>query len=242
MNTEKLTCYIVDDDKISLKILESLVLKTDFLKLLSVFDDPLEASKALSDSKVDLLFLDVEMPEMNGFELLKNIEQKPQIILTTSKPQYAVDAFDFEVVDFLLKPILNYGRFLKAVRKAKANHDKLAKASEVSINNNDNNKQIFIKVDSLLVNFKLEDILYFEASGDYVKIYCNEKTIVVHSKLRTIEEKLPPLDFIRVHRSYIVRLDKIKNIDNANIQIGNNIIPVSSSYRTSLMRKIKTLN
>lgn len=237
MNNEKLSCYLIDDDRMSLKILQSLVEKTDFLRLAGVFDNPIDAFKSLSEQKVDLLFLDVEMPEMSGLELLETIEQRPQIILTTSKPQYAIDAFDYEVADFLLKPIHNYARFLKAVCKAKANHEKIKKAPD-----RNNNTQIFIKVDSLLVNFNLDQILYIEASGDYIKIHTGNKPTIVHCKLRTVEERLSSNNFVRVHRSFIVRLDMIKNIDNANLQVGSKIIPISNSYRSNLMSKISTLS
>lgn len=241
MVQDKLTCFIIDDDKISLRILQALVEKTNFLELKGVFDNSLEAFKVLIEQDIDLLFLDVEMPDMTGLELLATIEQRPQIILTTSKPQYAVDAFEYEVADFLLKPIINYARFLKAVRKAKANYDKLNNLTVLNDNKN-GSEQIFIKVDSLLVNFNLKDIQYIEASGDYVKIYCDSKPVIVHCKLRTVEERLPPSDFLRVHRSFIVRLDKVKNIDNNNLQIENTIIPISTSYRNKLLNSIKTLS
>lgn len=244
MIEKKLTCCLIDDDRMSLKILQSLVEKTDFLQLSGLFENPIDASQSLSIQGVDLIFLDVEMPDMTGLELLESLDRKPQVILTTSKAQYAVDAFDYEVADFLLKPIHNYARFLKAARKAKANHEKSEKFLENNKINGDphNKNQIFIKIDSLLVNFNLEHILWIEANGDYVKIHTDNKPILVHSKLRTVEENLPSHDFARVHRSYLVRLDKIKNIDNGNLQIGNKIIPVSSSYRSNLMGKIRTLN
>ena len=238
MINEKLTCILIDDDRMSLKILQSLVEKTDFLRLTGVFDNSIEAHKSLSKNNVDLIFLDVEMPDMNGLELMETLNQKPQIVLTTSKPQYAVDAFDYEVVDFLLKPIDNYSRFLKAALKAKANHEKVMSGLE----HNHSINQIFIKIDSLLINFNLEQILWIEAAGDYIKIHTDNKPFLVHSKLRTVEEKLPSQDFARVHRSFMVRVDKIKNIDNGNLQVGSKIIPVSNSYRNNLMSKIRTLN
>ncbi len=230
------SCVLVDDDRMSLKILNSLVIKTPFLKQEGVFENPFSAIKTLSEKRIDILFLDVEMPEMTGLELLDSLVEPPQIILTTSKKNYAVDAFDYEVADFLLKPIDNYSRFLKAVRKAKANLDK----PEINISNN-GTKQIFIKVDSLLVNFNLVDILYIEAFGDYIKVHTEQKTHIVHAKLRIVEEKLPSYDFVRIHRSYIVRIDKIKNIDPSNLEIGKMVVPISNSYRGNLLSKINTL-
>lgn len=230
------SCILVDDDRMSLKILQSLVSKTPFLQMVGAYENPVDAFKALSESQVDILFLDVEMPEMSGLELLDTLADLPQIILTTSKQTYAVDAFEYEVTDFLLKPITNYSRFLKAVRKAKA----ILENTDDKPNNNETN-HIFIKVDSLLVKFYLNDILYIEAFGDYVKIHTEEKTSIVHAKLRTVEEKLPNSDFVRIHRSYIVRLDKINNIDPSNLEIGKKVIPISNSYRANFLAKINTL-
>jgi DNA-binding LytR/AlgR family response regulator len=231
------TCVLVDDDRMSLKILESLVAKTPFLEMAGVFENPVEAFRLLSEVKVDMLFLDVEMPEMSGLELLDTLSDPPQIIMTTSKDNYAVPAFDYEVTDFLLKPIENYSRFLKAVGKAKVNLEKSSKKLK-----KDRAKQIFIKVDSLLLNFHLKDILYIEAFGDYIKIHTEEKMYVAHAKLRTVEETLPADAFARIHRSYIVRLDKIENIDPSNLEVRKKVIPISNSYRPNLLARINTLN
>lgn len=231
------SCLIVDDDRMSLKIIQSLVDKTPFLQTAGAFQNPFDAFKILSEQKIDILFLDVEMPEMTGLELMDILSYRPQIILTTSKNNYAVQGFEYEVADFLLKPIDNYPRFLKAVRKAK---EKLEPV-EPTINKNSKNN-IFIKVDSLLVNFNLQDIIYIEAFGDYIKIHTQEKTYIAHSKLRTVEETLPPYEFARIHRSYIVRLDRIKNIDPSNLEVEKMVIPISNSYRGNLLAKINLLS
>ena len=234
-----LQCLIVDDDKMSLRILQSLVEKTDFLQLVGTYDNSIAAANALMEKEVDILFLDVEMPDMTGLQLIETLNHKPQIIITTTKEQYAMNAFEHDAVDFLLKPIENYSRFLKAVGKAKAN---MKPKATPPLSGKTSGDTIFIKVDSLLVNFDLKEALYIEAFGDYVKIHTEKKTYVVHAKLRTMEETLPDKDFVRVHRSYIVRIDKIKNIDTANLQVGNKIIPISNSYRQQLFDKINTLS
>jgi DNA-binding LytR/AlgR family response regulator len=236
---ETLKCIIVDDDRMSLRILQSLVEKTDFLKLDGTYDNSIEAAKALMEQEVDILFLDVEMPDMTGLELIETLQYKPQIIITTTKEQYAMNAFEHDAVDFLLKPLESYARFLKAVRKAKSN---IQPKTATPPSGKSTGDTIFIKVDSLLVNFDLREALYIEAFGDYVKIHTEKKIHVVHSKLRTMEETLPAKDFVRVHRSYIVRIDKIKNIDTSNLQVGNKIIPISNSYRQLLFDKILTLS
>jgi len=236
--SDSIRCIIVDDDRMSLRILQSLVEKTDFLHLVGAYDNALQAARALVEQEVDLLFLDVEMPDMTGLELIETLDRKPQIIITTSKEQYAMKAFDHDAADFLLKPIENYARFLKAVRKAMGNLRKPAPtpAGAEPVNT------VFIKVDSLLVSFNLKEVHYIEAYGDYVKIHTEAKTFVVHTKLRTMEDTLPDRDFARVHRSFIVRIDKIKNIDTSNLQVGTKIIPISNSYRPLLFEKIQTLS
>ncbi len=236
---DSIRCIIVDDDRMSLRILQSLVEKTDFLSLVGAYDNALRAARALVEQEVDLLFLDVEMPDMTGLELIETLERKPQIIITTSKEQYAMKAFDHDAADFLLKPIENYARFLKAVRKAMGN---LRKPAPVTPAGAEPVNTVFVKVDSLLVSFNLKEVHYIEAYGDYVKIHTEGKTYVVHTKLRTVEDTLPDRDFARVHRSFIVRIDKIKNIDTSNLQVGTKIIPISNSYRPLLMEKIQTLS
>jgi DNA-binding LytR/AlgR family response regulator len=226
-----LKCVVIDDDQVSLKVVEALIKQTDFLSLQKSFSDAVSALSYLSKEPTDLLFCDIEMPKMSGLELVKSLVNSPQVILIGSKEKYALESYDYEVVDYLLKPIDSYARFLQAANKAKAKYEE----------SNDNQKNIFIKVDSLLINFDYSDILWVEAYGDYVKIKTEEKVHTVYSTLKAIEDKLPRNEFVRVHRSYIVRIDKIKNIDLHNLQISNKIIPISNSYKANLMESINRL-
>lgn len=229
---DKLNCIIVDDDRISIQVLEELIQKTDILNFVASFTSAPAALSALQKEHVDLIFLDVEMPEMSGLEFLQSLTKKPEIIITSSKEKYALDAFNSDVTDYLLKPITEYSRFLKAVNKVidKNEEGKLSDASS-----------IFVKVDSLLINLEFDQILWVEAYGDYVKIITSEKTHTVYSKLKTIEERLPQSVFMRVHRSYIVNLTKIDNIDHTNLQIGKKIVPISNSYKDQLIKTINLL-
>jgi len=233
----KLSCIVIDDDEMSLKIVETLINKTEFLELKGLYNSSLEGATVLSQEQVDIIFLDIEMPEMSGLDLLKTFDTYPQIILISSKESYAIEAFEHEVTDYLLKPIDDYSRFLKSVLKAKKGIEK--KSEKLIQTENPNN--VFIKVDSLLINFNLKDILWVEAYGDYVKIHTSEKYYVVYSTMKAMCEKLPSNDFIRVHRSFIVRLDKIKNIDLTNLQVDKKIIPISNSYKSILMDRVKSL-
>lgn len=231
---QKFTCIAIDDDVVALKIISSLISKTEYLNLLGTFDDAIKGATAISQLKPDIVFLDIQMPDLSGMDILKNLDVKPQIILVTSQEKFAVKAFEFDVTDYLLKPIENYGRFMKAVNRAV---DFLEKKTLVG-GDSDN---LFVKSDSLLVNLETKNILYVEAYGDYVKVHTPEKTHVVYGKLKDTEAALPQKDFVRVHRSYIVRIDKIKNIDQGNLQVEDKIIPVSNSHRGTLLERIRML-
>ncbi len=228
--SEQLKTIVIDDDKFQLEVITSFVKKTQFLTLEGAFSNPLEGLDAIIGANPDLLLLDIEMPELSGFDLIKSLKDAPQTIIITGKKDYAVEAFELDALDYLVKPVDDYSRFIKAATKAKENFTpKNEKVGE----------SIYVRDDSLLVNIKTQDILYFEAFGDYVKIGTEAKVFIIHSTLSRIEQRLND-EFIRVHRSFIVRLDKIKNIDQGNLQTGEKIIPVSQSMRPKLMSKIST--
>lgn len=228
--SDQLKTIIIDDDKFQLEIVSSFVTNTQFLFLEGSFQNPLEGLDAIIGSNPDLLLLDVEMPELSGFDLIKSLKHAPQTIIITGKRDYAAEAFELDALDYLVKPVDDYARFLKAVNKARENFTPVDEKVGESI---------YVRDDSLLVNIKTKDILYFEAYGDYVKIGTEQKVYVIHSTLSKIESRLND-EFVRVHRSFIVRLDKILNIDQGNLQVGEKIIPVSQSMRPKLMSKIST--
>jgi DNA-binding LytR/AlgR family response regulator len=227
-----MNCIIVDDDEITLLEVEALVKKTPGLKLMQTFSNPVEAFNFIMSNKPDLIFLDIMMPQMSGLDLLKILQKDaPQIIFMTLKQDYAADAFDFEVTDFLAKPIRE-DRFKKAVDKARHIYESTKKTPQ-------SNEYIFLKVKSNFVKIKMEDIVYMESSQDYVTVYTtdNQKHSTL-STLRSMLDKLPPNDFIRVHNSYIVRLDKITRIEDNSILMGESIIPLSRMYREDLMARL----
>lgn len=227
-----LKTIIVDDDKLQLEVIASFVKKTNFLELEGAFHEPIVALDTIISTPPDLLLLDIEMPELSGFDLIKSLQNQPQTIIITGKKDYAAEAFEMDAIDYLVKPVDDYTRFLKAVSKAKEHHTPHA-SEKVG-------DQIYVREDSLLVSINVSDILYFEAYGDYVKVGTTKKVYVIHSTLTKIEGRLTD-EFIRVHRSFIVRLDKIQNIDQGNLQIGEKIIPISQSMRPKLMNRIETL-
>jgi DNA-binding LytR/AlgR family response regulator len=229
--SDKLNTVIVDDDKFQLEIINNFVEKTNFLSLEGSYSDPQLALEVIINTNPDLLLLDVEMPKLSGFDLVKSLTNPPQVIMITGSKDYAVEAFELSVVDYLIKPIDDYARFFKAVDKARANFHPTP--------SNLIGDSIYVREDSLLVSVDMNYILYFEAFGDYVKIGTAKKIFVIHSTLTKIENRLSE-KFLRIHRSYIVRLDKIKNIDQTNLQVGEKIIPISQSMRPKLMKKIST--
>lgn len=225
-----MNCLIVDDKKISRTVLSKLLDLDPCLKLAGECDNANDAYQYVLNHGIDLIFLDIGMPGMNGMELAKALENKQTLIIfTTAQPEYAAEAFDLNVVDFLVKPILPV-RFLKAVEKAKG----ILKTKDISSSTG----YIFIRTSNEFRQLKINNINYFEASGDYVTINLNEENHTIHSSLKTIEKKLPPDVFLRVHRSFIVNMSKIDKIDGKILVINNSFIPISDAYKAELNKRI----
>lgn len=195
-----------------------------------------EAYKEISENNIDLLFLDVEMPGLSGIELVKLLEgRRPLIIFITSKLEYAIDAFDLNIVDFLIKPI-ETARFLKAVGRAKEQHKlKLQNLTDQS------NNFVFIRDSNIVRKIDIKDILYLEARNNYIHIYTNTISYSLLSSLKSIEEKLPSELFVRVHRSFIINLSKIESIEGTTLFINKTVVPISDSYRAVLNKSMKFL-
>ncbi|WP_034256604.1 LytR/AlgR family response regulator transcription factor [Adhaeribacter aquaticus] len=212
---------IVDDDPFSAKVLEKFVQNIEFLELKNVCHSSLEASKLLRSEPVDLLILDVEMPEMSGLDLISTLNREAMVIMVSASRDYAVEAFEQNVVDYLVKPV-TYPRFLIAANKAleKVKSQQTQASSEFT----------FVKVEQKLVKIIFTEVLYIEALGDYVHIISNNKKTIVYSTMKSIENKFPGNKFIRVHRSFIVNIDKIGAIEDNNILIGDKYIPIGATY------------
>ncbi|MBL0016062.1 MAG: response regulator transcription factor [Bacteroidia bacterium] len=228
-----MNCVIVDDDSLSVRLLEGLIAQTESLVHTRSFSSAVEAVNFLRENAVDILFLDVEMPGMTGLELLGALETKPAVILVSSKAEYAVDGFQFDVEDFLLKP-LTYARFLKAVKKVE---DKFNQDQAVQFKGD----YVFVKSDTALVKVDIRQLMWVEALADYVALVTKEKKYVCHSTMKSIESKLPADQFVRVHRSYIVRIDQIDAIEDKTVSVGKKIIPVGGTYRDSLMNRLNLI-
>lgn len=230
---KKITCAVVEDDAISLAMVQAMAERTGLLDIKASFKAPDLAIPWLAENEVELLFLDVEMPGMSGIELLTSLANKPDAIIISGNPNYAVDAFDLAVVDYLVKPLKDFPRFLEAVNKVIAKRRRNPDfATE---------KSLFVKVDSQLLKLNVESILWIEAFGDYIKIVTADKTHTVYATLKKIQEKLEKSRFVRVHRSYIVNISKITNIDPTNLEINKTVIPISGTHKEELLNRISIL-
>lgn len=218
----KLTCAIVDDEPLAAALLESYVLKTPFLELKGKYNSAVNAMQILHDSPVNLLFLDIQMPELNGLEFSNLLPNDTKIIFTTAFDQYAVDSYRVNALDYLLKPI-SYPDFLFSAQKAQEWFERMAHPID----------RIFVKTEYKLLQIGLDDILYIEGLKDYVKIYLESDSHPVLSliSMKTVEDMLPSDRFIRVHRSFIVQPEKIKVIERNRIVFGKEYIPISDNYK-----------
>jgi len=228
-----LNCIIVDDDPFSRQVLRDLVTKTDILHLVTECSTAVEAINVLSKEEVDLILLDIEMPEISGFDLLSNLENKPLVILITGHEEFAAKAFEYNVTDYLVKPI-EFARFSKAVQRA---HDLYRQALASGSDSN----SFYVKVSGSLVKLKQSEILWIEALENYMTINTVKDKHIVHYTMKALEDKLPSDQFIRVHRSYIVRKDKIESISDDEIHIGEEKIPVGRTYKKELNKSINLL-
>jgi len=232
-----MNCIIIDDDKLSRRIVEEFVKRTDTLNLMYSFENAVDAINIFEkEDDVDLIFLDIEMPEMSGIDFLESLKNPPQIIIVSSKGKYALDAFNYDVTDYLLKPI-SYSRFYKAVTKAMERFNK----NKVNTKGN----EIFIKKNSALVRLKYDDILWVEALENYVIFNTFDDKYTIHFTMKAIENKLPTTKFSRVHRSYIVNTSSINVIEDNSVIIktkeGNKTIPIGKSYKDKLMGDINLM-
>ncbi|MBN2481336.1 MAG: response regulator transcription factor [Bacteroidales bacterium] len=231
-----MNCIIIDDDLMSRKIIEEFISRTDQLRLLASYENAVDAINAFgSDEDIDLIFLDIEMPEMSGIDFLETLTNPPQIIIISSKDKYALDAFNYDVTDYLLKPI-SYSRFFKSINKANVRFKNKVDSKE---------NEIFIKKNSALVRLKYEDILWVEALENYVIFNTFNEKFTIHFTMKAVENKLPSSKFSRVHRSFIVNTSRINVIEDNSILIkvhdGSKSIPIGKSYKDNLLKDINLI-
>jgi two-component system response regulator LytT len=237
-----MNCIIIDDEKVARAIVKTLCSRVDSLSVLEEFSNALGAIKYLNENTVDLIFLDIHMPDFNGLDFIKSLKKPPKIILITSDPKFAMEAFEYDfMVDYLLKP-LEFNSFNKAIEKAYIKEFELVSKSAIakSITNVTEN-DFYINIDRRLIKIDLPSIYLIEAKGDYIKIKTENKDYLVHSTMKKIEEKLPRSLFLKIHRSFIINIKKIIDIEDNSVLIQKDVIPVSRSKRPELMKRLDLL-
>ncbi len=243
----KMNCIAVDDELLALKKIQRFAEKIDYLNLVGTFDNALSTFTFLRENKVDLIFLDIQMDEFTGIQLLETLKDPPYVILTTAYDEYALKAYELDVIDYLLKPI-PFERFVKAVEKVYArflkdqNHQLQPLASNNQETQNDQAEFTFIKSGNKTVKVYFNKILYIEGQRDYLQIHTEDSKIMTLLNFKKIQELLDPQRFIRVHKSYVISIDKIDYIENNAIRIKDKLIPVSNTYKVAFFSLLNKKN
>jgi len=231
----QLNCIIIDDEPLARKGLKEYIADVDFLHMAGEFENPLKATQVLSSGNVQLVFLDIQMPKISGLDFLKSLQQAPPVIFTTAFPQYALDGFDLNALDYLVKPI-SFDRFLKAAMRAKEYYE--VRKKNTATETIQSTEYFFIKADNKLVKIEYDEILFVEALQNYVTIQTIDKKYITYLTFKSVEEYLPADKFIKTHKSYIVSASKIDTIEGNDIRIGNHHLPISRNLKDEVMEKL----
>jgi two-component system LytT family response regulator len=229
-----INCLVVDDEPIARNGILEYIEQVDFLYAVAVCKNAIEATSALQSNSVDLVFLDIQMPKITGIDFLKNLATPPLVIFTTAFPEYAIEGYELNVLDYLLKPI-SFERFFKAVVKAQAYLNLKVKPGMATIAE----PYFFIKSNQKLEKIIIEDILYIEALSNYVILHTRNKKHIVYMSFKGIESQLPPHLFLKIHKSFIVAVNAIQTIDNNELILADHILPISKSYRSLVMERVE---
>ncbi|CAI8419590.1 MAG: Transcriptional regulatory protein YpdB [Polaribacter sejongensis] len=232
-----MNCIIIDDDKTARQLIKQLILKTEGMLLIDEFSSAIDAIKYLNANDVDLIFLDIHMPTFSGFDFIQTLKSPPKIILTTSDKDFAIQAFEYDcVVDYIVKPITKE-RFKKSLNKIQLLKDNDLASEKVE----GNNSFIYVNISKRLIKINIPDIYLVKAKGDYIIIKTNARNYLVHSRLNKIEDKLPSYLFLRIHRSYIINISQIVDIQNNSVLVGKTLIPIGRAKKSELVKKINLL-
>ena len=235
---KSINCIIVDDEPMAREILQTHLQKMDFVTIVKVCKNATEAFNVVSSEQVDLIFLDINMPEISGLSFAKSINKKSKIIFTTAYREYAIDGFDLQAVDYLLKPI-SFERLAQAIDKFESNRTIIKNVP--LIETEEKNDFIFVRSDRKMVKINFEEIKYIESLSDYIKIHLKDKIIITRETISNIEVKLPVNKFLRTHRSYIVSISKIDSFTNELVEVNDKAIPISRSYKASVLKKLENV-
>lgn len=230
----KIKCVIIDDEALAINVIEDHLKNFEHVEVVATFTNPLKAFGLLEKEKIDVIFLDINMPQLSGFEFIENLSYNPSVVITTAYREYAVKSYELNVLDYLVKPI-PFQRFLKTMNKV---HQRIYLDSALPDLNIQQEPHIFLKVSKKLVKVNLNDILYIESLKDYIKVFTTIGDYVVHKSLTAISEELPQSNFLRVHRSYTISLNKIKSVEGNMIEIVGRKIPIGRNYVKTARERI----
>ncbi|WP_054852573.1 LytTR family DNA-binding domain-containing protein [Olleya sp. ITB9] len=236
-----MNCIVIDDEATARIIISQLCSNVPSLNVLEDFPNAMQAIKYLNQNKVDLIFLDIHMPDFTGFDFIETLKNPPKIILTTSDPNFAIQAFEYDcIVDYLVKPITQ-ARFDKAIVKAEAKQNTVKNTVNAEKVEATSGNDLYVNIDRRLIKIDIPSIYLVEAKGDYIQVKTEDKNYTVHSTLKKIVEKLPDDLFLKVHRSYVINVKKIIDIEDNSVLIKKDVIPVSRSNRPELMKRLNLL-
>lgn len=228
----KLTCIIVDDEPIARKILQEFSEQVPYLELVGKFESAMKAEEFLKNNRPELIFLDIEMPKVSGLQMLERTPVESMVILTTAFPQYALDGYALDIIDYLLKPFA-LNRFLKAVQKAKDFREMKTRSISATAPS-----YIFVKSDKRIEKVELSDILYAEVKGNYMTIHTDRKSILAYLTMKSLQSQLSPTDFIKIHQSFLVNCSRIDSVEGNDLRVGSKSLPISRNYRDSVTNLI----
>ena len=235
----KIKCVIIDDEPLAIKVVENHLKEFQNFEVIETFNNPIEALYLLEKGAVDILFLDINMPKMNGLDFVKTLNSKMNVVITSAYREYAVESFDLNVLDYLVKPI-PFNRFLKTINKI-TQQVYLQKGIQKE-EDSSNESFIFLKVDKKLIKITFEDILYVESLKDYIKVFTTSGNYLVHKSLTSMTEELPDSNFIRIHRSYTIAIDKVKSVEGNLVEIATTKIPIGRKYVNHAKRIILNID
>lgn len=240
-----LNCIIVDDETAARTIVTHLCSQVDDLNVIEEFPNALQAMKFLNKNDIDLIFLDIHMPDFTGFDFIETLKNPPKIVLTTSDRNFAIEAFEYDcIVDYLVKPI-TLPRFMKAMTKVQSFKEAIVSPQSIPVatakSDASTDKEMYVNIDRRLIKIEFDKIYLIEAKGDYILIKTEDKNYTVHSTLKKIEDKLPDSLFLKVHRSYVINIKKIIDIEDNSVLIARDVVPISRSNRPELMKRLNLL-
>lgn len=233
-----LKCMVIDDEPLAIQLLQDHISQISFLELSKTFTNPLDALVSINSNPVDLIFLDVQMPQLSGIQFMKLLKNRAHVIITSAYQEYALEGFENNVLDFLLKPI-SLERFYKAVEKAFNLQNPTSLQLKAPHFFNETGGYIFVKVENKMIRVELDDIIYIEGLKNYVSIHTRKQRIVTLQVMKQLEEILPPNRFVRLHKSYIVALDKINAIERQEVHVKDQIIPIGITYQKNFLKMIE---